>query len=73
MVFRLTTGENGTAWGKQCVLISGEAENAIEFLQNVKADATAVLETEDLASFFENTWVDAGKETIPVFVGNLNF
>lgn len=73
MKFRLTTGENGTTFGKQTVLITGEAENAIEFLRNCKADAEAFLTAEDAASFFDNTWVDAGQGTIPVEVANIEF
>lgn len=73
MKFRLTTGENGTAFGKQHVLLTGEAENAIEFLRNCKTDAKAVLTEEDMNSFFENTWVDAGADTIPLPVASLIF
>ena len=73
MKFRLTTGENGTAFGKQSVLLTGEAENAIEFLRICKADAETILTKEDAASFFYNTWVDAGTGTIPVPVASLLF
>lgn len=65
--FRLTISENGTAWGKQQVLKTGKAENAIEFVKSaIKGYAP-----DDKLTILKNAWVDAGKDTIPIAVCSL--
>ena len=62
--FRLTIGENGTAFGKQQVLKTGEAENAVEFVKK----AIHGYAPDDILCILQNAWVDAGKGTIPLAV-----
>lgn len=71
--FRLTIGENGTAWGKQSVVFEGEAENAVVFVSEYWKDALAVLSIEEAESLFDAMWVDAGADTLPIAVQNLAF
>lgn len=75
MIYRLTIGENGTPWGKQKVVISEEAENAIEFakacLDYTKASIGG--SEEDARSFLNACWIDAGSNTIGIAVQNLVF
>ena len=73
MKFRLTIGENGTSFGKQRILCSFEAENAIEFVREYAKDAFAVLSREDAVSLINNCWVDAGSDTIPIAVQSLKW
>ena len=74
MKFRLITGENGTAFGKQHIVITGEAENAIEFAKACLDYAKAALADEDDArAFLNNCWIDAGNDTIAIAVQNLVF
>lgn len=72
-MFRLTIGENGTAWGKQIVLYENEAANAVEFVKQYQLDAYAVFSKEDVNSLLNECWVDAGSNTIPIAVANLVF
>ena len=65
--FRLTIGENGTAFGKQQVLKTGEAENAVEFTR----EAIKGYAPDDKLTILKNAWVDAGNGTIPIAVANL--
>lgn len=74
MKFRLTQGENGTAFGKQYVVITEEAENAIEFAKACLDYAKATLANEDDArAFLNDCWIDAGNDTLPIAVQNLVF
>lgn len=63
MNFRITKGENGTAWGPQVVVASGKAENAFEFVKGYIAK-----HPEQYNDIKENAWVDAGNGTIPVSI-----
>ena len=65
--FRLTIGENGTAWGKQRILATGKAENAIEFVKSYlnKRDPSWI------NYIVKNAWVDAGNGTIPISASSL--
>lgn len=67
MKFRLTIGENGTAWGKQKIVFEGKAENAIEFVKNYLAHR----DPSWINNIINNAWVDAGSDTIPIAVMNL--
>lgn len=65
--FRLTIGENGTPYGKQEILHTGEAANAIEFVKSY-------LENRDpswISHIINSAWVDAGYGTLPIDVKNL--
>lgn len=73
MKFRLTIGENGTPYGKQTVIHSGNAANAIEFVRNYAIDAFSVLNPMDAQSLLDACWVDAGIDTIPIPVQNLKW
>ena len=73
MLFRLSIGENGTPWGKQTIIHTGEAKNAIEFVRNYAMDAFAVLNPTDAYSLIEACWVDAGEDTIAIAVQNLKW
>lgn len=77
MKFRLTIGENGTPWGKQTVIETGEAENAIEFLQTIlkrsAPDARYTKANRETRQLLDNCWVDAGKDTIGIAVCNLKY
>lgn len=71
--FRLTIGEDGTAWGKQVVLTEFEAENAFEFAKDaIKKFAPDARYTKTFKELKQNCWVDAGAETIPIPVCSLN-
>lgn len=76
-MFRLTIGENGTAWGKQVVLYENEAANAVEFLRDVvktyAPDARYTKACREIRELLKNCWVDAGSNTIPIAVANLVF
>lgn len=65
--FRLTISENGTPFGKQQILKTGKAENAIEFVKN----AIHGYAPNDILCILQNGWVDAGNGTIPIAVANL--
>ncbi len=69
MIFRLTIGENGTAWGKQKVLCTATAENALEFIKNC-IQAAKEKDSEYAEYLKRNSWVDAGSNTIPIRVAN---
>lgn len=71
MIFRLTTGVNGSPFGDQWVVDEGEAKNALDFVNSYIDDALAVLDVIDVAGLIENCWVDAGEGTIPVACMNL--
>lgn len=73
MKFRLTTGENGTPWGKQYVVISEDAEDGIEFLNKCLDYAMLSMSGEEALAFLDNCWFDAGKNTIPIAVQNIIF
>lgn len=77
MKFRLTVGENGSKWGKQKVIYSANAKNAIEFLQAILKrecpDARYTKKYAELREMLKNCWVDAGENTIPIDVANLVF
>ena len=75
MKFRLTTGENGTAFGKQYVVITEDATNAIEFAKAFLDYAKATIggSEEDARAFLDCCWIDAGSHTIPIAVQNLVF
>ena len=67
MKFRLITGENGTKWGKQTVVYSAKAENAIEFVKEALTHFNPI----DQLAVLDTTWVDAGPGTIAIDVQNL--
>lgn len=73
MKFRLTTGENGTAFGKQYVVISENADNAIDFLNACLDYARASMSDQDALAFLDNCWIDAGSDTLPIAVQNIDF
>ena len=73
MKFRLTTGENGTAFGKQYVVITENAENAIEFAKSCLNYAMLSMSYEDAKAFLDACWIDAGNNTLPIAVQNLVF
>ena len=77
MKFRLTTGENGSKFGKQTVIYSDNAENAIEFLQAILKrecpDARYTKKYKEIRDMLNNCWVDAGENTLPIDVSNIVF
>ena len=77
MNYRLTTGENGSKFGKQVVLYTADAENAIEFCKAIvkkhAPDARYTKAYREIRELLNNCWVDAGCETIPIDVQNLVF
>lgn len=69
MKFRLSIGENDSSWGKQTIIATGEAKNAIEFCKAVIPTFPQYRQE----SIRNNAWVDAGKGTIPIHLQNLIF
>lgn len=65
--FRLTIGENNTAWGKQRVLVEKEAVSAFEFAK----DVVFKFAPGDQLTIVKNAWIDAGSGTIPIAVASL--
>lgn len=73
MKFRLTMGENGTAFGKQIVIHEANAENAFLFAIDFFRNAVTILTPDEADSLYKSTWVDAGGDTLPIAVQNLCF
>ena len=71
--FRLTMGENGTPWGKQHVIISEKADNAVDFLIACLDYAQASMDPETALAFLDSCWIDAGSDTLPIAVQNIDF
>ena len=70
--FRLTMGEDGSAWGKQIVLIEADAYNAAEFAE-LYVNYVRNLHGNTKEEFYGATWIDAGEGTIPIAVQSLLF
>lgn len=71
MIFRLTSGVDGSPFGEQRIIEEGEAENALDFLNKYIDDALAVLDVTDVLGLINCCWVDAGDGTIPIACMNL--